>query len=183
MKKREPESKAMRDARRKLHAIVGDLRAVKARAVALEHRLRTAVKTAEPVVTTAAGERITGEGWMADEIREWIREALADGIRCVANVARDDRRAEIRKFIRDDDEHAARLARERQRVQEIVTELEGGCTGHALAALRAELRSLTGGEDPRRGRLPGWEVGWAERFGMTPERLSRLRCIQAGAAA
>jgi len=107
-KTREPESKAMQEARAELQAVVWDLMRTKNRLLRLALRLKRAAKTAETVAIGYKDEVYTAEGWMAGEVHESARSDLGDAIEFLRNVARSDRRDTIREDVGRDDERDAR---------------------------------------------------------------------------
>lgn len=101
--KREPESRAMLEARVELAAIAGELRTIKARAVALERRLRRAARTAE-VVGTIEGKPYTVEVCLAGSIHGELHDNegnLTEAVRVFAHLAHEDHRKWARFVIKD----------------------------------------------------------------------------------
>lgn len=64
---REGDSSAVRRARCDVREIIGELRQIRGRLVAVVERLRTEASTA-PTVATLSGEPYTVEGWLANEV-------------------------------------------------------------------------------------------------------------------
>ncbi len=87
MTKRQPDSKAVAEARVELAAIVEDLRAAKARAVAIERRLKRAAKSAKPL-GEIDGMPTTEEAWLAAGIGTCIDESLKTTIEDLSKEAR-----------------------------------------------------------------------------------------------
>ncbi len=110
-KKREPESETLERAHAELQAIAGDLEAIKPRLVAMARRLVKAAKTAAVVETHPDGHTYTVEQWMADLLRETVRESIDNLLQGLAHAAdADGLRAEIRAGVERDRRIAAKHA-------------------------------------------------------------------------
>lgn len=110
-KRREPDSRAVAEARSELREIVAELRGTKARAMAVSRRLNRAAKTAAVVATHPTdGDVYTAETWMADEIKSSIGDDLDVAIMFLAAVARVDARPVIRGFVAREDERGRIIA-------------------------------------------------------------------------
>ena len=102
MKRREPETHAVLEAKAELGKIVRDLRTLKGRVLAVVRGLRSAAATAPVVATVTDGEKLTAEDWLADVLEEDVRTELGEVIRLFATQAREDPRAQIREHVRDE---------------------------------------------------------------------------------
>ena len=91
-KQREPDSKAVAEARVELAAMTRDLRTIRTRALALSRRLRRAARSGE-IVGRAEGRPYTVEDWCADSLKGLVHDGgLAEAIHEFANEARSDYR-------------------------------------------------------------------------------------------
>jgi hypothetical protein len=113
MAKRQPDSKAISEARVQVAEIVGELRATKKRMLALSGRLKGAARTGEVLGTIVNdeltitlhpnGQPYTAEDWFADRLRVEAKgneSHLSDSIRELANLAREDHRESARFHVR-----------------------------------------------------------------------------------
>jgi hypothetical protein len=92
MTKRQPDSKAVAEARVELAAITKDLRAVRTRALALSQRLKRAARMGE-IIGQADGKPYMVEDWCADSLKGLVHDGGVDrAIRAFARETRDDYR-------------------------------------------------------------------------------------------
>jgi hypothetical protein len=162
-KGREPDSKAIAEARVELAGIVGELRATKRRALALVRQLENAASTAPALYVGTDGTRCTIEGTAADLIADTVNACLGRAIKDFTkeywrSIAKDVARTERR-----DDQHYAQA---RALAEKIRT---GLAAGNNVVDLQNRFRKNFG--------QPSWWMihALAENLGMTLRELYVLR--------
>ncbi len=98
---RQPDSKAVAEARAELARLLGDLRGIKSKVLAVSRRMKRAARTGE-VIGKAAGKPYTVEDWLADSFHSLATEAaLEDAIGEFVHEVRDDPREMARYHVKE----------------------------------------------------------------------------------
>lgn len=179
MAKNKPDSKAVAEARVELAAIVEDLKGIKARALALERRLKRAAKSATPL-GEIDGTPTTEEAWLAGGIGCTVDDSLKAVIAEFAEEARGAASSRLATAIALDAKRTAEHKAEIKRALDLFRALtephdplvhleETRKTfiklAYGLAWLRQCYLNTPGGEQ-------AWQQALARR-GLTPEAMER----------
>lgn len=139
MTKRQPDSKAVAEARVELAAIVEELKGIKARATAIERRLKRAAKSAKPL-GELDGTPTTEEAWLAGGIGCTIEDSLKTVIAEFAEGARGAVSSRLAAAIAVEAKRRARREAKTAKVMTLLQEIKSCTVAAELPRLQAEFR-------------------------------------------